>query len=438
MIRTKRMKTAVVLSLFVCAVAVQDSAAQMRVGINLLPAGWGEWVPEQGGTGSDPFASGRDNINGSDPIWKPEFIEEIDHYHVIRFMDWCTVVNTDRSGLWADRALPTDADSWAPVAFEHMIDLCNIIMADMWVNIVHTADDDYSRQLATLIEGRLDPSLKCYIEWSNETWNYAQSQGSNLGDLNGRAQGTVDASVRVFQAFEDVVGAAAMGTRYIRVVPGWVDPGYTRNILDRWEATNAEADAYATAPYMGHTLVAGPGTIDDLFAELNGEVVTRTREDKAIVDEHGLDFIAYEGGQHLFQGGDVASVNREPRMYDWYKAYADTMSHYFSLFVFYAHAANYGAEAWGTKEYIGQPMEDAPKYHGIFDWMAEHPIEPNPIKRSIVSGAVAKQSTGTTRWYDLSGRPLSTPMPQGTRALPLGTSQGCVIDACNGHYTVVR
>ena len=58
-----------------------------------------------------------------------------------------------------------------PMAYEWMIDLCNRTQRDMWVCVPHFADEEYMYQLASLIREQLDPALKCYVEWSNETWN---------------------------------------------------------------------------------------------------------------------------------------------------------------------------------------------------------------------------------------------------------------------------
>src|SRR5260370_32195690 len=42
---------------------------------------------------------------------------------------------------------------------------------DVWINIPASATDDYVRQFATLLQARLNPAIKIYIEHSNEVWN---------------------------------------------------------------------------------------------------------------------------------------------------------------------------------------------------------------------------------------------------------------------------
>ena len=57
-----------------------------------------------------------------------------------------------------------------------MIELCNKLDADMWVNIPHLATDDYVNQLADLIKTNLDADLRVWVELSNELWNGQFSQ----------------------------------------------------------------------------------------------------------------------------------------------------------------------------------------------------------------------------------------------------------------------
>ena len=74
---------------------------------------------------------------------------------------------------WASRTQPVTLGqgSLTGVAFETMIQLANTLNADPWINIPTAADDAFVKQLATLIKTRLKPTLKCYIEYSNENWN---------------------------------------------------------------------------------------------------------------------------------------------------------------------------------------------------------------------------------------------------------------------------
>lgn len=94
---------------------------------------------------------------------------------VIRAMDWQRTNGNETTG-WDARCRVTDA-LWGvkgrggPV--EPVIALCNRLRADLWVCVPHGADDDYVRQLATLVRDALDAGLRVYVELSNEAWNTA-------------------------------------------------------------------------------------------------------------------------------------------------------------------------------------------------------------------------------------------------------------------------
>ncbi len=135
-------------------------------------------------------------------VFEPGFIALMQKFKVIRAMQW---LNTDGTptptGNWADRSQLTDA-GWASgngVPFEAILDLCNAAGTDCWLNVPHTADDNYITQLASLAHQMLGTSQQLYIEFSNETWNtnypqtqYATSQGQALWPGTNGAQANRD------------------------------------------------------------------------------------------------------------------------------------------------------------------------------------------------------------------------------------------------------
>lgn len=53
---------------------------------------------------------------------------------------------------------------------------------DAWVCVPHLADENYIRSMAQLFRANLDPDLKIYVEYSNETWNWIFQQTHYLND----------------------------------------------------------------------------------------------------------------------------------------------------------------------------------------------------------------------------------------------------------------
>jgi hypothetical protein len=83
------------------------------------------------------------------------------------------------------------------------------VKVDPWFCMPHLADDDFVRQFAVLVKERLDPSLKVYVEYSNEVWNgqfkqahHAMEQGKKLGLSEKDAQaGWAYTAVRSMEIF---------------------------------------------------------------------------------------------------------------------------------------------------------------------------------------------------------------------------------------------
>lgn len=109
---------------------------------------------------------------------------------IVRFM---TALHTNSPQV----ARTTTAQIWqgppsvGPVTTELCISMANNTMQHLWFNVDHLASDEVITALATKIKLGLNPSLKCYIEFSNECWNtmfqqtdFCKREGSRLGFFN--------------------------------------------------------------------------------------------------------------------------------------------------------------------------------------------------------------------------------------------------------------
>ncbi len=370
------------LLLMLCpAASAQDP--HMPLGTNFWSIDWHR--------ADDVFKDGRENVRGDNP-WNPVFLEQLEPYQLLRFMDWGKVNGATRTSF-SQRKQKDDPDQSPIVAYEWMIDLCNRTGKDMWVCIPHAADADYARQLAELIHQQLDPSLSVYVEYSNETWNGMFKQFQHCIDrgleLNlpgvGMKPGEnkwyvgwsyhVYAAVRHFEQFDRVFADAPEG-RLVKVLAGFAgNPACTQHHLAvledrRINPRGIEIDAYALAPYFGHDI---DGSTDNVFAKLRDDlhqrVVPKMQKHRQYVDEHDdLRMIAYEGGQHVHQNAD--RVNYHPQMYDLYLEYLNTMAQYFDgVFAHYVHVgANPPRHMWGALRYTGQSPDEAPKYRALLDY----------------------------------------------------------------------
>jgi|GEM_PF-5729607 len=373
-----------------------SAAGKMKMGTNFwFMASW---------SGETPFKSNVDWANAysrGDDVWNPAFIAELAPYANLRFMDWGGT-NNSKVQTWSQRRLPTDpvnADIGyigpdtplrPGLAYEWMIDLGNRTNKDIWICLPHMADDNYANQLAQLVKAKLKPSLKVYVEYSNETWNggftqfqYTIDQGvaMNLPGSNQWYKGgaySVYKSVRIWNEFAKVFGSE-MSTRVVRVGAfsgnyDIFDQGYNSIVnSSTYNPTGQKADMFAIAPYVGSHLDGASSTIQTQFRQdidkvFNDRVVPAVN----IAKKYNVKLGCYEGGQHLLTNANVWSGNQ--KIYDEYMYMFDKFASSFVLFDHYAHAGSWSSGgAWGAKAFTGQSEADAPKYRAIKAWAAANP-----------------------------------------------------------------
>lgn len=393
------------------------SFADMKINTNFWNMGWGSGS-------ADPFKDGYKNVSGDNP-WKPEFLEETAIYGGFRFMDFGETNNAEQHHTpnWADRTQKSSSNQ-NPMAYERMIDLCNVVHVDMWVCIPHVANDDYVQNLAELIYNQLDPELKIYVEFSNETWNgmFHQTQWcmDQAGSVPGLSEGNqwydgqrfhAYRSIQCFAIFESVFTGADR-RRLVTVMGSTGIHAFTETHLEimntpAFNPTGLRFDAVALAPYVGNGLDGNSGSIIQELTSGIGDVIQSISHSVDAVRAENISLIAYEGGQHILKAADVAS--RLPGMYDFYIAYLDAMAPIFDEFWLYAHSAAYGSGgAWGAKEYIGQPISEAHRYRAIVDWVNEHPTS---IRTPYSISPLTRQNSfvpSTSMLFDLHGRLIRT------------------------------
>ena len=320
---------------------------------------------------------------------------------------------------------------WRPVPVEIMVELCNLMNADPWFNIPHAADDNFIRQFAQQVASQLEPERKVYVEYSNEVWNgmfdqqvYTNQQGCRslsdnprdeclvggeicpVGEWNdtqavclqyGRrwfAQRSAEVARSFKEAFGDrrsrvigVIGAQIGGGEWW--VPEYLETEYRGHPVHHW------VDAVAVAPYFGgdqpwvnnvsdvFALTArddAPAGMYELFTNREDEEyggmyhwIKTDLEALESLPDGAVDYIGYEGGQHLvtFDEGRrtiFQQANRDPRMEQVYQQYLRTW-HELSggaVLMHYTTASPWGEYgSFGALERQGAPLEDSPKQRAL-------------------------------------------------------------------------
>ena len=333
------------------------------------------WDTDWEGT-ADYFQSGVNFATTTNP-WVPQLLTDLAPYHVIRFMDWNLTNNSGNpQAVWSTRTQKTAAQK-EPIAFEWQIDICNRTMKDYWLNIPHEATPAYWQQLAQLVYAQLNPSLRVYVEWSNEVWNsgfpqsaYAATQGTSLG-LSGSdpsASYYVYESVRMFEAFEGVFGKGS--PRLVKVLAGQsASTGpcmlhVTALANSTINPNGTKPDVYAIAPYIsGTTVQALTSAVTSVGKTIQADVTCAAKI--------GAPLISYEGGSDSFSATNCQSIQVDPGMHDVYTSYLDAISGagLTGPFMQYTHTGS----CWGLKVQTSDATSAAPKYKGVLDWLAAHP-----------------------------------------------------------------
>jgi hypothetical protein len=334
--------------------------------------------------------------------------------------------------LWQDRAKLNNA-VWGGssrtshrqhkgVPVEVLIALANQTGTDPWFNIPHSADDHYVSKFAELVLNNLNSQRKVYIEYSNEIWN-SGFLGFHYMSIRGVEEGLDENipeafngtnrdenyfarlrfySKRAVEIFNIWSNQFASNDRLIRVLgTSQGDKVLSEKVL---ENASGHVDALAMAPYFfgcvdrkgscdnAPKVLAEAKSVDDLFDIIDqpasvdpsalASTLNKIRMQANVANDHGVDLIAYEGGQHLTILGSMGKLpaseknrlrglfkaaNRDPRMkerytrllYGW-KAQQHLRAALFTMYTLPQTYYEFGN--WGIKEHLNKPRSESPKF----------------------------------------------------------------------------
>ena len=278
------------------------------------------------------------------PTYRPEWLSHLSKFPVLRFMTW-NAANLCMAREWNERRLvdgPTQCSFYTEdtleakyvaqgVAWEHIIELCNILQKDAWINIPVFASDNYVTQLANLLKNTLNPNLKVYIEYGNEMWSFATIAGAanfnearkevlagnstlNQGNETNEAVWSMrryaKRSKEIAAIFYNVYGLNNPNDR-IRPVLGfqYVSPeSNLRKLLEYIQQNFGAPKNYfygtASAPFIGQVSIFNEGmTVNDYLNHLEMENNRMFLATSNIMDQglawtkfYELNFLAHEAG----------------------------------------------------------------------------------------------------------------------------------------------
>lgn len=320
------------------------------------------------------------------PTFRPVFLQKLAAFNgPLRMMDWMQTVGSTTTRFETRTQLTRFSWATAPAGLpiEVMIELANTLHKDLWVNIPHKANDAYITQFADMLRDTLDPSLKIYVEYSNEVWNSSSVAGSYLYSILAPADGLSPAqemgkqTVRVSNIFKTEFGAARDASQVRPILGAFIaSSAWAQGALDYIKTTYGDPKNYiagiAIAPYVGvESNMADINnddlTLDMVFGWMNGWIDTTLdvwlRANKQVADQYEVALESYEGGQHLqalsFAGNEdiKRQAQDDPRIGQVYqhlisKWVADG-GDIFGNFSLTTKYSQYGY--WGLLQTIGEP-----------------------------------------------------------------------------------
>lgn len=356
--------------------------------------------------------------NYDELVFNPEFLEKVDDFGALRFMDWMQTNNSEQR-TWEERPEVEDARyTVAGVPLEIMIELANELDRDPWFNIPHMATDNYVSQFAQVVEANLEPELEVYVEYSNEVWNAQFEQYSWVRD-NGPIEGDPYKSYGVRSAQINEIWKEEFDNDYDRVQ--FVLGTQTRNrwVADQvlnyreWDPTaeyEYDIDAIAITGYISGNLgdPQHESTIESWITDPNIDefaMAVAQIEDGSVLDDesgtlvetaenfqyyselaqqHGLEVVVYEGGSHVVGRGGVQNnelitdffieLHRREEFYDLYTQLLESWEDPNGIRTLYMNFLDIGTPSrwgsWGTLETVAQ--DSSPRYDALIDFIRNH------------------------------------------------------------------
>jgi hypothetical protein len=325
-------------------------------------------------------------------------------FSTIRFMNFLMVNGFDPAypakTAWAKRKKKDDAsqNQILPLgkkdgaAWEYVIELCNLVHMNPWINIPVSADSGYVLEVAKLFKADLDPSLVVYVESSNEVWNtapgyeqslynQAEAKAKGIGEQENHARRTVELAM----LFGQVFGQDALNKR-VRVIlcshkpmlKWWVAP-----MLDFVRKTFGSPKNYlyaiACQTYFTGGVEAGE-SVDKILADCRADIASQIDEtgktDEAgrkqwvkLAADSGLagGYCSYEGGPDHGGGSTTNIANRitaersatmgKVWTYNYDTAFFQLGANLGMQFTLSSAYTRYGC--WGLTDDIAKPQRNA-------------------------------------------------------------------------------
>lgn len=330
------------------------------------------------------------------------------------------------------------------IAYEWILMLADELDTDIWFNISPYAGEEYYSNMAWFLKTNEDssPDTKFYLEYGNENWNtmmpwygycydtaieHFSDQGASPGENWIYELASVKA-MDIHRVFTSIFGGT---NRLYTMYSGQAgSENSLRTFIEMFRTESEVKDGIYGGPDMigqenydyqgtyGVQYVVGLNRAqyfhtyekpdDAIYGELDHwsvddvhDYALRDIYEDIMLHTHFLTEFArtnydmetyfYEGGSHIntyTYTSDkrytdfLLEVNKAQRMYDTYFEYMNMLNtNGLTVWNHFDYMRKDGSLGqWGSKWYIGQPAEEAPKWRALNDWVNENP-RPGKVPR---------------------------------------------------------
>jgi len=370
------------------------------------------------------------NPGSNESPFHPLYLERLQPFDTIRFMQWQQVNSDNRAVLTAADLRPvthanqgsTSRSSYNGVSVEYMVQLANELGSNVWFNMPHQADDSYVQAFAEYVRDNIHDNALIHVEYSNEVWNYAPGYTANAwvaGQMSlPENEGLTFIDVWAQEARRDFTiwsGVfAGQEDQLIRVAAGQQNnPWLTGQLLERM---NGEFDAVSSTSYAGFgnrstDWINDTMTQDDIIDQVLDTSVVRSLQTQAahvdLAEQYSqqlgrdIQFLTYEGGSHLDAFGSefeelVHSVQDHPRFREIYATLLNGMQdlgvEMHTQYVFSSTGRPTPHGEFGVLHEMAAPLEDAHEYHALVDFIGGNLDRPLSIIAIEATDAAAHES----------------------------------------------
>jgi len=366
-----------------------------------------------------------------DPFYEV-FLDKLQAFSTIRFMDVMATNSAFPHLEWIDRKKRHfySQSIRFGMSYEYIIEMANRTGKNVWINIPHTASEDYIRKMAQLFRDSLNCNQEIYLEYSNEVWNWmfpqahevAQNEPQNIDYPRRYAE-------RCRKAFKIWTEEFSTQSSRLHRVLNTQSAYPTYGAMVMAHLNPDEYDYLSPAWYFSYNGSACAANFDSTTTAAQiiqcsrdhwRSTIPTIKADYRNASLYGKKIVNYEGGQHMTDFGvyphtqAVWDAQFHPDMYNLYNEVIDTLKRLGTDLAIAYNLARINETGWGSFGHLDD-IDIVPDSSNAPKWMAlMHnicPLSAATVFDSSITYSndmlIVQSGADSYQWYDcLNGQAL--------------------------------